>query len=300
MARGGDGEQAVSTAAASIVGQLGPIPADRAEALRAEGVPADAQVGISGLERRPRRRLRGAPGGVLLAGSRTLAGRAAAGPRPVRTTISPEVQQAARRPRWPGGSVASWRCDPRTGEVLAAGRHRAVRPAAARARRSRSSRSPPRSRRGVAKPDTPFPSRPRPRSRASSSRTPTASPAAARSCSRFAALLQLGLRAARRQARARSSSSTTASASASTRRPASPGAATPTIPPAGEIGDDLAVGSTAIGQGKVQATALADGRVAATIALDGRRAAADVRSYGQRRGTRARDHAARRARRCSA
>ena len=38
------------------------------------------------------------------------------------------------------------------------------------------------------------------------------------------------------------------------------GAARSTIPAAGEIGDDLAVGSTAIGQGKVLATPLRDGR----------------------------------------
>jgi cell division protein FtsI/penicillin-binding protein 2 len=49
------------------------------------------------------------------------------------------------------------------------------------------------------------------------------------------------------------------------------GAATSTIPPASEIGDDLAVGSSAIGQGRVQATALQMAWVAATIAGHGRR-----------------------------
>src|SRR5206468_6467711 len=49
-----------------------------------------------------------------------------------------------------------------------------------------------------------------------------------------------------------------------------PGAATSTIPAAGEIGDELAVGSTAIGQGQVQATTLQMTRIAATIALGGR------------------------------
>jgi peptidoglycan glycosyltransferase len=48
------------------------------------------------------------------------------------------------------------------------------------------------------------------------------------------------------------------------------GAATSSIPPAAEIGDDLAVGSSAIGQGRVQATALQMVRVASTIALEGR------------------------------
>ncbi|MEA2272426.1 MAG: penicillin-binding protein, partial [Solirubrobacteraceae bacterium] len=53
--------------------------------------------------------------------------------------------------------------------------------------------------------------------------------------------------------------------------PEIPGAAMPTIPPADQIGDDLAVGSSAIGQGRVQATALTMATVAATIALHGRR-----------------------------
>jgi cell division protein FtsI/penicillin-binding protein 2 len=52
--------------------------------------------------------------------------------------------------------------------------------------------------------------------------------------------------------------------------PGIPGAATSTIPPAGEIGDRLAVGSSAIGQGRVQATALQMALVSATIALHGR------------------------------
>jgi peptidoglycan glycosyltransferase len=50
-----------------------------------------------------------------------------------------------------------------------------------------------------------------------------------------------------------------------------PGAATSTIPRAQEIGDDLAVGSSAIGQGRVQASALQMALVAATIADRGRR-----------------------------
>jgi penicillin-binding protein A len=49
------------------------------------------------------------------------------------------------------------------------------------------------------------------------------------------------------------------------------GAAPSTIPAAGEIGDDLAVGSTAIGQGKVLTTPLKLAEVAATIGEGGRR-----------------------------
>ena len=53
--------------------------------------------------------------------------------------------------------------------------------------------------------------------------------------------------------------------------PGLPGAARSTIPAADEIGDDLAVGSTAIGQGKVLATPLLMADVASAIAQDGRR-----------------------------
>src|SRR3954447_19907854 len=49
------------------------------------------------------------------------------------------------------------------------------------------------------------------------------------------------------------------------------GAARSTIPAAGEVGDDLAVGSTAIGQGKVLATPLQMAKVAAAIGEGGRR-----------------------------
>jgi cell division protein FtsI/penicillin-binding protein 2 len=49
------------------------------------------------------------------------------------------------------------------------------------------------------------------------------------------------------------------------------GAARPTIPPASEIGDDLALGSSAIGQGKVLSTPLHLALVAAAIGEGGRR-----------------------------
>ncbi len=53
--------------------------------------------------------------------------------------------------------------------------------------------------------------------------------------------------------------------------PSIPGAAEPTIPSAATIGDDLAVGSSAIGQGAVQASALEMTDAAAAIAMGGRR-----------------------------
>jgi cell division protein FtsI/penicillin-binding protein 2 len=54
------------------------------------------------------------------------------------------------------------------------------------------------------------------------------------------------------------------------RPPAIDGAATSTIPAAAEIGDDLAVGSSAIGQGRVQASTLQMALAAAAVADRGR------------------------------
>lgn len=79
----------------AVVGELGSIPASRRNALEGEGVPGDAEVGVSGLEGSLDDRLRGTPGGELLAGSAILAS-APAKPAPaLRTTISTSVQQAA-------------------------------------------------------------------------------------------------------------------------------------------------------------------------------------------------------------
>jgi cell division protein FtsI/penicillin-binding protein 2 len=60
-----------------------------------------------------------------------------------------------------------------------------------------------------------------------------------------------------------------------------------TIPAADEIGDDLAVGSTAIGQGKVLATPLEFAAVAAAIAEDGRMPRPTLRKGAEPRSTRA-------------
>jgi penicillin-binding protein A len=57
----------LGAAASAIVGEVGPIPSGRLQALQAEGVPPNAIVGVSGLELAADARLRGTPGGELLA-----------------------------------------------------------------------------------------------------------------------------------------------------------------------------------------------------------------------------------------
>ncbi len=62
-----------ASAAEAVVGTVGPAPAARRQELEAQGVPADASVGLSGLELAFDDRLRGMAGGRLLAGARVLA-----------------------------------------------------------------------------------------------------------------------------------------------------------------------------------------------------------------------------------
>lgn len=259
---------AAGASAADIVGQLGPIQASdlgRAEAL---GYPADAQVGQSGLERILDERLAGTPGGTLRAGTRVLASTKPRQAKPVRSTIDPKVQDAAVTALAGrlGGVTA---IDPRTGEILAAA--------------------------GVAFSGLQPPG--------STFKIITVSGALQNKITRLSAQFPVETAATLSGVRlensfgeacggslvvsfAKSCNSVfaplgaklgpeklvkTAEAFGFNQQPPIAGAATPAIPPADQLGDDLDVGSTAIGQGKVQATALAMAIVAATVGMDGRR-----------------------------
>jgi hypothetical protein len=254
--------------AASIAGDLGSIPPDRAARMRALGVPADGLVGISGLQRVFDERLLGRPGGVLYAGRRVLARAVSVPGADVRTTISPKVQRAAvdALAGRLGGAIA---LRPGTGEVLGA------------AGVAWSALQPPGStfkiitlagvlQAGLAKSSTPFPvateatlSGVRLENANGESCGGTLLESFAESCNSVFAPLGAKLGARRLVAMARRFGFGEA--------PPIAGAATPSLPPAEQIGDDLAVGSTAIGQGRVEATALQMAIVAATIADGGRR-----------------------------
>lgn len=108
----------LGVAADAAIGEVGSIPASRQGELEAEGVPADAIVGVTGLERALDARLRGAPGGELLAGERVLASVAPKASGAVRTTISAPLQRtvAAALGGQLGGIVAM---SPTSGEILA-------------------------------------------------------------------------------------------------------------------------------------------------------------------------------------
>jgi hypothetical protein len=279
LVRAPDG-QAVDPIASSIVGDQGPIPDDQKQKLRAEGVPGDAQVGVSGLERIFEDQVRGRPGGVLLAGERLLGTQPPKPADAVRTTISLKVQQAAvdALAGRLGGVVAM---RPQSGEILAA------------AGIPLSGLQPPGSTfkiitvtAGLEADKTSL-----------DKEYPVQTSATlegveldnndgeycggslvesfAHSCNSVFAPLGADVGAEKLVQTARRFGFD--------QDPGIPGAATPSIPPASEIGDDLALGSSAIGQGRVQATALTMAVVAATIALHGERPRPTFR-YGQRLG----------------
>jgi len=269
------GERAspLGAAASAVVGAVGPIPQARRAALEAEGVPADAIVGVNGLELAFDEQLRGRPGGELTAssgqggeGGRVLASVAARAGQAVRTSISPSVQQAAVTALGGqyGGIVA---LAPATGQILAV------------AGIGLNSVQPPGStfkmvtvtgvlQAGIAHTGTMFPygtyatlDGVKLNNANGESCGGTLALAFAVSCNSVFAPLGVRLGAARLVA--------TAERFGFNQEPGIPGAAESTIPAASEIQGELDVGSTAIGQGQVQASALEMATVAATIADGG-------------------------------
>jgi penicillin-binding protein A len=102
----------------AVLGNVGAIPSSNRLALEAQGVPQNAVVGVSGLELAFDARLRGTPGGTLLAGPRVLAAVAPRPAPPLRTTVSPALQRTAVTALGGqlGGVIA---LQPSTGQVLA-------------------------------------------------------------------------------------------------------------------------------------------------------------------------------------
>ncbi len=268
LAEGPDRTSPIPGVAAEITGVLGPIPADEAAAYAAEGYPSRTKVGMDGLELAFQSELAGTPGGELLAGTRVLARSVPRRGQDVTTTIEPSLENAAIAAlggRF--GGIAAM--DPRTGGVLAL------------AGIAFSAPQPPGStmkiitvtgalQAGIVKLTDTFP--------VSSSATldgytlhnasdevcgGTLLNAFAVSCNSVFAPLGAKLGGARLVAMAQRFGFD--------QTPTIPGAAESQIPSASAIGDDLAVGSSAIGQGKVEATPLEMTDVAATIAMKGKR-----------------------------
>jgi beta-lactamase class D len=118
LAEGPNRTSSIPQVASEIVGSLGPIPAAVRAHYLAEGYPPSAQIGLSGLELAFQRRLAGHPGGTLYAGHRVLARVIATAGETVRTTIDPTIEEAAIAAL--GNSYAGMTViNPRTGAVLA-------------------------------------------------------------------------------------------------------------------------------------------------------------------------------------
>jgi cell division protein FtsI/penicillin-binding protein 2 len=268
LAEGSDRSSEISDVAAQIVGTLQRIPAAQLPAYRALGYPDDAMVGASGLERVFQQQLAGTPGGRLLGGSRVLARTEPRAAAAVKTTIDPEIERAAiaNLGEHYGGIAA---IDPRNGEILAL------------AGVAYSGLQPPGStfkiitlvgalEAGIAKPSSKYPVV----SEALLSGVPiqnangeycggTLVESFAHSCNSVFA--PLGARMGAQKL------FEVAERFGFNQPLGIPGSAVSTIPDPADMGDDLNVGSTAIGQGLVQATTLQMTLAAATIADGGRR-----------------------------
>ncbi|HTR73058.1 MAG TPA: penicillin-binding transpeptidase domain-containing protein [Solirubrobacteraceae bacterium] len=271
----GQRDSPLGGSAGAALGEVGSIPESRAARFEAEGIPSDAIVGVSGAEEALDERLRGRPGGELLAESERPGGPssvlAVATPRPahsVRTTISPAVQRAAVAALGGqlGGVVAM---APSTGQILAV------------AGLGIDDLQPPGStfkmvttsgvlQAGIAKPSTVFPYATYATldgvklSNANGEECGGSLELAfAVSCNSVFSPLGVKLGAPQLVAMAE--------AYGFNHGPGIPGAVESTLPAASRIKGELDLGSTAIGQGQVQASPLQMATVAATIADHGHR-----------------------------
>ncbi|MCW3029903.1 MAG: hypothetical protein JWM66_36 [Solirubrobacterales bacterium] len=258
----------LGASAGAVIGEVGAVPSSRRPALEAQGVPSQAIVGTSGLERALDAQLRGTPGGQLLAGRRVIASALPHASGAVRTTVSPAVQRAAVTALGSqlGGVVA---LDPSSGQILAV------------AGIGLNSVQPPGStfkmitltgvlNAHVATPATVFPYATHATldgvklSNANGEECGGSLELAfAVSCNSVFSPLGVKLGATRLVAMAERFGFN--------HDPGIEGAAESTLPAASSIHGELDLGSTAIGQGQVQASALEMALVAATIADGGRR-----------------------------
>ena len=268
LARGSSMTTPIPEVAAAIAGAIGPIPAAQATMYAQEGYPPTARVGVDGLEQVFQHRLAGKLGGELLGGTRVLARATPGRGATVRTTIDPMLEEdvlGALGGRYGGITVL----DPRTGAIKAAAgiawgdiqppgsTFKIVTATAALAA-------------GVTTPSTVYPYESSVvldgftmENAAGEACGGTLTNAFANSCDTTFAPLGAQLGAQRLV--------TMAERFGFDRPTGIAGALRSTIPRPGAIGGPLAVGASAIGQGRVQTSTLEMADVAATIADSGRR-----------------------------
>lgn len=259
--------QPTGAVAESIAGNIGPpTTRQQRDSLSSRGFPDNTPVGTSGLERLAEERVAGVPGGLLTASGRVLASTRPRPSKPVRTTIDLSIQEAAVTALAGRlGGVAAM--DPATGEVRAlagiafsgpqppGSTFKIITAAAALEAR-------------LVKTSTPFPVETKAvidgvdlENANGESCGGTFAQSFADSCnSVFAPLgVRIGAKRLVEEAERFGWNAT----------PPLAGALPSTIPPAAEISSPLAVGSTAIGQGKVLATPLQMVSVAQVVAAGG-------------------------------
>jgi hypothetical protein len=262
-----DAREVGGGAAASIAGSMGPPETDsEREALYARGFPEDTPIGRTGLERALEPQVAGRPGGELLAGERRLASSTPEPAGEVRSTIDLDVQAAADQALAGRlGGIAA--IDPRTGKIraLAGIAFSAPQPPGSVFKIITASAA---LEEGIVKPSTTFPVETQaildgvPLENANGeSCGGSFTNSFAHSCNSVFAPLGVKLGAERLVE--------AAERFGFNEPPGIPGAAESTIPPAAAIEGPLAVGSTAIGQGKVLTTPLLMAQAAATIASGG-------------------------------
>jgi cell division protein FtsI/penicillin-binding protein 2 len=258
----------LGAAADATIGEVGQIPSSRRAQLESDGVPSGAIVGVSGLELAFDARLRGRPGGELLAGGRVLASAPSRPGEAVRTTISVPLQRTATAALGGqlGGVVA---LNPRDGEVLAVAglgiddlqppgsTFKMITLTAALEAKVASTKS------EYAYATSTLLDGVKLENANGESCGGSLTLAFAVSCNSVFA--PLGVRVGARRLVA------TAESFGFNHPAGLPGAVESTLPAASQIQGELDVGSTAIGQGEVQASALQMATVAATIADGGRK-----------------------------
>jgi cell division protein FtsI/penicillin-binding protein 2 len=253
--------------ASSIAGQV-ETPTSRAEqiALYARGFPIGTPVGTGGLERALEPQVAGRPGGDLLVGGRRVASAAPVAARAVRSSIDLRIQAAAVQAlagRF--GGIAA--LEPNTGRIraLAGIAFSAPQPPGSTFKMITATAA---LEHHIVKPSSQFPVETHAvidgvnlQNASGESCGGSFANSFAESCNSVFAPLGVKLGGKRLVAAAEKFGFN--------EQPSVPGEAMSTLPSAAEIGSPLAIGSSAIGQGKVQATPLEMAVVADTIASHG-------------------------------
>jgi len=254
-------------AGAQIAGEIGPAPTEEEQdAVYARGFDRDTPIGLSGLERVLEVLVAGTPGGRLMAGATVLASTEPTPAKPVRTTLDVGIQEAvtiALAGRF--GGIAA--IDAKTAQVrgLAGIAYSAPQPPGSTFKIITATAA---LENGLVKPKTPFPIETRAiidgvelENANGEACGGTFDQTFAHSCNSVFAPLGVEIGAEKLVE--------TAERFGFNEEPWLPGALSSTIPAADDIPSPLALGATAIGQGRVLATPLQLASMAQTVASRG-------------------------------